>query len=137
MDSPGKDPVVEKTEGLQRFVVHCHRSKTPHYDLRLERGGVLNCWAVPKGIPDRPGLRRFAINSGDHGLSVLEFSGNIPEGEYGAGEISIFDSGTYVSESWKDEKIVFFLNGEKFNGRYVLVKFKNAGDKDWLLMKTR
>jgi bifunctional non-homologous end joining protein LigD len=69
-------------------------------------------------------------------LSVLKFSGTIKDGEYGAGEISIYDSGTYETESWKDEKIVFILNGERLRGRYVLVKFTKAGDKDWLLMKT-
>jgi DNA ligase D-like protein (predicted 3'-phosphoesterase) len=136
MDSPGNDPAGEKKEDLQRFVVHRHRSKIPHYDLRLERKGVLKCWAIPKGIPDHSGLRRLAIDSGDHDLSVLDFSGTVPEGQYGAGEISIYDSGTYEKESWKDEKIVFVLNGRKFKGRYVLVKFKKAGDKDWLLMKT-
>ncbi|WP_421909709.1 DNA polymerase ligase N-terminal domain-containing protein [Methanolacinia petrolearia] len=136
MDYPGNDPAGEKAEGLQRFVVHFHRSKTPHYDLRLERHGVLKCWAVPKGIPDHPGLRRLAIGSGDHDPSVLDFSGTITEGQYGAGEISIYDSGIYETESWKDEKIVFVLNGMKFKGRYVLVRFKKAGDEDWLLMKT-
>lgn len=91
---------------------------------------------MPKGIPTQPGLRRLAIDSGDHDLSVLEFSGTIPEGEYGAGEIAIYDSGDYETESWHEEKIVFLLHGEKIKGRYVLVKFKKAGEKDWLLMKT-
>lgn len=131
-----KKSTDDKKENLQRFVVHYHEAKTKHYDLRLEKDGILKCWAVPKGIPGRPGLRRLAIDSGNHDLSVLEFSGTIKEGEYGAGEISIYDSGTYETESWKDEKIVFILNGEKLRGRYVLVKFKKAGEKDWLLMKT-
>jgi len=122
---------------MQRFVVHYHLSKSPHYDLRLERRGVLKCWAVPKGIPSNHGLRRLAIDSGDHDLSVLDLSGTIPEGEYGAGGIEIYDSGTYETESWHDDKIVFILYGEKIEGRYVLVKFKKAGDRDWLLMKTK
>ena len=123
-------------EGQTRFVIHYHKSKTEHYDLRLERDGVLKCWAVPKGIPGSPGLRRLAIDSGDHDLSALDFSGTIPEGNYGAGEIEIYDSGIYETESWHDEKIVFLLHGDRIEGRFVLVRFKKAGDKDWLLMKT-
>ncbi|MBN1431594.1 MAG: ATP-dependent DNA ligase [Methanomicrobiaceae archaeon] len=138
MDSIENDPAEKVDEdGMQRFVIHYHRSRSPHYDLRLERGGVLKCWAVPKGIPDYPGLRRLAVDSGDHDLSVLDFSGTIPEGEYGAGEIEIHDSGIYETESWKNEKIVFILHGERIKGRYILVRFKKAGDEDWLLMKTR
>ncbi len=137
MDSAGdgrKERIGD--DGTRPFVVHYHRSKSPHYDLRLERGGVLKCWAVPKGIPDRPGIRHLAIDSGDHDISVLGFSGTIPEGEYGAGRIEIYDSGEYGTESWEGEKIVFVLHGEKLKGRYVLVRFKKAGDKEWLLMKT-
>lgn len=138
MESPENDPAdAWQNKGIQRFVIHYHRSKSPHYDLRLERGGVLKCWAVPKGIPENPNLRHLAIDSGDHDISVLDFSGTIPEGEYGAGEIEIHDSGTYETESWNEEKIVFILHGEKIEGRYVLVRFKKAGDRNWLLMKTK
>lgn len=136
MDSDGDDRKESiGDDGTRPFVIHYHRSKSPHYDLRLRRGGILKCWAVPKGIPDQPGIRRLAIDSGDHDISALDFSGTIPEGEYGAGVIEIYDSGEYWTESWDGEKIVFVLNGEKLKGRYVMVMFKKAGDKEWLLMK--
>lgn len=130
-------PENENSDSGLRFVVHRHDSRSPHYDLRLEKDGVLKSWAVPKGIPVMPGRRNLAIDSGDHDLSTLNFHGTIPAGEYGAGEIGIYDKGTYEVESWHDDKIVFILHGERLDGRYVLVKFKKAGENDWLLMKTK
>ncbi|WOF17230.1 ATP-dependent DNA ligase [Methanoplanus sp. FWC-SCC4] len=120
-----------------RFVVHDHHSKNHHYDLRLEKDGILKCWAVPKGVPEIPGEKHLSIDSGDHELSALTFSGIIPAGEYGAGEILIDDSGTYESLSWDEKKIEFFLHGEKYRGKYVLVRFKRAGEGNWLLMKAK
>ncbi|MBN2733367.1 MAG: ATP-dependent DNA ligase [Methanomicrobiaceae archaeon] len=118
-----------------RFVLHKHQAKSLHYDLRLERDGVLKCWALPKGVPMVSKEKRLAIESGDHKTDLLYFSGIIPKGQYGAGEINIDDSGKYEILLWSDIKIEFILKGDKYKGRYILVRFQKAGPKTWLLMK--
>jgi bifunctional non-homologous end joining protein LigD len=116
------------------FVVHEHHAHHLHYDLRLEREGVLKSWAVPKGIPDRPGVRHLAVETVDHPLSYKDFSGEIPAGEYGAGTVSIWDSGLYRVKYWGPEKIEFVALGEKMHGLYVLIRFRKGGSKTWLLL---
>lgn len=120
-----------------RFVLHDHAAKHHHFDLRLERNGVLKSWAVPKGLPEVSGERRLAIAVEDHELSYISFEGVIPEGEYGAGTVSIADHGTYEPLAWSDDRIEVVLNGARFSGKYVLVRFKKAGEKEWLVMKAR
>jgi len=121
---------------MARFVIQEHHARRLHYDLRLERDGVLVSWAVPKTPPRRPGLRRLAIRVEDHPIGYIDFEGEIEEGRYGAGTVTIWDSGTYEAESWKEKKIVFHLHGNKLHGRYTFVKMV-WGDEQWLLFKTR
>jgi bifunctional non-homologous end joining protein LigD len=120
-----------------RFVLHDHAAKHHHFDLRLERDGVLKSWAVPKGLPEVPGERRLAIAVEDHELSYITFEGTIPEGEYGAGTVSIADHGTYEALVWGDDRIEVVFHGSRFTGKYVLVRFKKAGEKEWLVMKAK
>jgi DNA ligase D-like protein (predicted ligase)/DNA ligase D-like protein (predicted 3'-phosphoesterase) len=119
-----------------RFVIQEHHSHKLHYDLRLERDGVLKSWAVPKGIPEAAGAKHLAVAVEDHPLEYLSFEGEIPKGEYGAGTVSIWDSGSYDTKHWDMEKIEVILHGRRLNGAYVLVKFKRAGKNDWLLFRT-
>ena len=119
-----------------RFVVQEHHARHLHYDLRLERDGVLKSWAVPKGIPETPGERHLAVAVEDHPLEYAGFAGEIPKGEYGAGTVAIWDSGTYETKHWDEGKIEVRLHGKRLSGLYVLVKFRRAGDKDWLLFRS-
>jgi DNA ligase D-like protein (predicted 3'-phosphoesterase) len=118
-----------------RFVLHDHAAKHHHFDFRLERDGVLKSWAVPKGLPETHGERRLAIAVEDHDLDYIGFEGTIPEGEYGAGTVAISDNGTYEPLVWSDDRIEVILHGTRFRGKYVLVRFKKAGEKEWLVMK--
>ena len=123
--------------GKPRFVLHEHFSKHHHFDLRLEHDGALASWAVPKGLPNIPGERRLAIAVEDHPLDYLGFEGTIPEGEYGAGEVKIADTGTYDPVAWDREHIDVHLQGARFIGNYVLVRFKKAGEKEWLIFRSK
>lgn len=120
-----------------RFVLHDHAAKHHHFDFRLERDGVLKSWAVPKGLPEKPGERRLMIETEDHPPDYIGFEGTIPEGDYGAGEVTIGDSGNYDTLAWTPERIEVVLHGRKFSGVYVLVRFKKAGEKEWLVMKKK
>ena len=119
-----------------RFVVQEHHASRLHWDFRLEMDGVLKSWAVPKTPPTIPGVRRLAVAVEDHELDYIGFEGTIPEGEYGAGSVEIWDKGTYEVESKKPEKLVFELHGERMRGRYTLVHFTEK-DENWLLFKTK
>jgi bifunctional non-homologous end joining protein LigD len=122
--------------GGNTFVIHEHHARRLHFDLRLERDGVLKSWAVPKGIPETTGERHLAVQVEDHPLEYGSFEGTIPAGEYGAGTVSIWDTGTYDTLVWKEGKIEVVFNGNRLHGRYALVRFRRAGGKDWLLLKT-
>jgi len=125
----------KKTEGLI-FVVQEHHARRLHYDLRLESGGVLKSWAVPKGIPQASGERRLAVQTEDHPYDYAGFEGTIPKGQYGAGTVKIWDKGSFEPKLWEDDKIEFTLNGQTLKGRYVLVRLKKAKeDNAWLLLK--
>ena len=117
------------------FVVHEHRARHLHYDLRMERGGVLKSWAVPKGIPEAEGEKHLAVETEDHPLEYLTFEGTIPEGEYGAGTEAIWDTGTYETLVWGEGKVEVIFHGKRLSGRYVLVRFRRPGKKDWLIFK--
>ncbi|MCZ7356615.1 MAG: non-homologous end-joining DNA ligase [Candidatus Methanoperedens sp.] len=132
--TPEPPASVEKGMG-KSFVVQEHHARRLHYDLRLEKEGVLKSWAVPKGIPEISGDRRLAVQVEDHPLEYGKFEGTIPEGQYGAGTVKIWDRGLYEPIAWGEDKIEFIVKGEKMEGRYVLVKFKKAGEKNWLLFK--
>jgi bifunctional non-homologous end joining protein LigD len=115
---------------LPRFVVQEHHASSLHWDLRLEREGTLASWAVPRGIPAHPDENRLAVRTEDHPLSYLEFEAEIPAGNYGAGTMTIWDSGAYELEKWRDDEVIAVFHGERLEGRYVL--FKTRG-KDWML----
>lgn len=124
----------KKTTG-KSFVIHEHHSRRLHYDLRLERDGVLKSWAVPKGPPESPGEKHLAVHVEDHPLEYGTFEGTIPQGQYGAGTVKIWDKGFYEPLVWDDNKIEVLMKGEKMEGRYVLVRFKKAGENNWLFFK--
>ncbi len=117
------------------FVVHEHHARNLHFDLRLERDGVLKSWAVPKGVPLVPGEKHLAVAVEDHPLDYGHFEGTIPEGEYGAGTVSIWDNGNYETKHWDNDKIEITFHGKRLGGPYVLVRFKRAGKNDWLLFR--
>ena len=117
------------------FVIQEHHARHLHYDLRLERDGVLKSWAVPRGIPANPGEKHLAVAVEDHPLEYGTFEGEIAKGEYGAGTVTIWDSGTYDTKHWDDKKIEVMLHGNRLQGAYVLVKFGRAGKNDWLLFR--
>ena len=121
---------------MGRFVVQRHDASRLHWDFRLEMDGVLKSWAVPKEPPTRPGLRRLAVAVEDHDLDYIDFEGVIPEGEYGAGTVEIWDEGDFELESRGPDKLVFELRGEKMRGRYTLVHFTEKAE-NWLLFKSR
>jgi len=125
----------ESRPSFGRFVVQKHRARTLHYDFRLERDGVFKSWAVPKGIPEGVGPRHLAIQVPDHPLAYGSFEGTIPEGEYGAGTVEIWDEGTYELLEWSDRTIGFVLHGRRLQGTYSLVRFERKGPRDWLLFR--
>ncbi len=116
--------------GAGRFVVQEHHARSLHWDLRLERDGVLMSWAVPKGIPSDPRKNALAVRTEDHPLEYLEFAGEIPRGEYGAGSMRIWDRGTYVPEKFREDEVIATFQGERVRGRYAL--FRTEG-KNWML----
>jgi len=117
------------------FVVHRHEASHLHWDLRLEMDGVLKSWAVPKEPPLETNVKRLAIQVEDHDLEYGKFEGKIPEGEYGAGTVKIWDKGTYKLVEKTGDKIVAKMNGKKLKGEYVLLRFKKAGEKNWLFFR--
>jgi bifunctional non-homologous end joining protein LigD len=117
---------------MSRFVVQEHHASHLHWDFRLEKEGVLKSWAVPKGVPEEKSVKRLAIRVEDHDLDYIDFEGTIPEGQYGAGIVKIWDSGEYELESETEKRMVFKLKGGRLKGNYSLVHLK---DKQWLLIK--
>jgi len=117
-----------------RFVIQKHQATHLHYDFRLEMDNVLKSWAVPKEPPTQPGIRRLAVQVEDHELSYIDFEGTIPEGEYGAGSVEIWDKGTYTLKNRTNKIIEFALDGSRLKGNYALVNFK---ENNWLLIKKK
>ena len=115
-----------------RFVVHEHHARRLHWDLRFERDGVLASWAIPNGIPDDPKRNRKAIHVEDHPLEYIDFKGTIPSGNYGAGEVTIWDQGTYRTEKWRKDEVMVIFHGERLTGRYVLFR-AGHDEKDWMI----
>jgi bifunctional non-homologous end joining protein LigD len=117
--------------GPPRFVVQEHSARRLHWDLRLEHEGVAASWAIPNGIPMDPEENRKAVHTEDHPLEYLEWEGEIPKGEYGAGTMRIWDRGTYELEKWEARKVVLRFDGERVQGRYAL--FRAGKEKDWMI----
>jgi bifunctional non-homologous end joining protein LigD len=121
------------------FVVQRHDARSLHYDFRLERDGALASWAVPKGVPLEPGQQHLAVHVEDHPLEYASFEGEIPKGEYGAGTVEIWDSGTYeLVEEKKNGGLTVRLHGKRLDGTWSLVPAKLSGDpKNWLILRKR
>ena len=119
------------------FVVQEHHAQNLHWDFRLERYGVLASWAVPKGPPAEFGEKRLAVQVEDHPLEYGNFSGDIPEDQYGGGHVDIWDKGTFETIKWDDSVVEVILAGQKMSGRYTLVKTKGYGKNSWILMKQK
>jgi bifunctional non-homologous end joining protein LigD len=130
-----------------RFVVHEHHAKRLHYDFRLEIGGVLKSWAVPKGPSLDPAHKRLAVMVPDHPLIYIDFEAIIPEGSYGAGPVIVWDEGTFSpidtddpETALKNGKLSFVLKGKKLKGAFALARMThlpNATGKEWLLIKKK
>ena len=121
------------------FVVQRHQARRLHYDFRLERGGALASWAVPKGVPLEPGVQHLAVHVEDHPLEYGDFEGEIPAGQYGAGSVEIWDRGTYeLLEEKRNGGLTVRLHGERLDGTYALVPARLSGDpKNWLIIRKR
>jgi bifunctional non-homologous end joining protein LigD len=113
-----------------RFVIHEHHARSLHWDLRLERDGVLVSWAVPKGIPPDPKKNHLAVLVEDHPLDYIDFAGDSPQGNYGAGTVKIWDRGTYETEKFRDDEVIVVFHGERLQGKYVL--FQTKGNQ-WMI----
>jgi bifunctional non-homologous end joining protein LigD len=120
----------EEAGPAPRFVVQEHHARRLHWDLRLEHDGVLASWAVPRGIPPDPKRNHLAVRTEDHPLEYLEFHGEIPAGQYGAGTMAIWDQGTYEEHKFREDEVMVTFHGERVRGRYVL--FRTKGD-DWMI----
>jgi DNA ligase D-like protein (predicted 3'-phosphoesterase) len=132
-----------------RFVVQEHQARSHHFDFRLEVGGVLKSWAVPKGPSTDPREKRLAVPVEDHPLDYAEFEGVIPAGQYGAGAVVVWDRGTYdhlteldgrpkpVAKALEDGHLVIRLHGEKLKGGYALQRVAQGDDERWLLIKLK
>lgn len=127
----------EKRTGEGIYVVQKHAATHLHYDLRLEMDGVLKSWAVPKAPPEEKGVKRLAVQVEDHPVEYANFEGTIPEGEYGAGTVEIWDRGSYVIKEKDENKIIFEIRGNRLKGDYCLVRFKGKEKeaKNWLFFK--
>ncbi|TDR51485.1 DNA ligase D-like protein (predicted 3'-phosphoesterase) [Halomonas ventosae] len=141
------EPMEDGRQGdLPRFVIQQHAASTMHYDVRLEVDGVLKSWAVPKGPSTDPRVKRLAIPTEDHPLAYADFEGVIPEGEYGAGTVLIWDRGHYrnlkegddrpsIAEQLEEGHATVWLEGEKLRGGYALIRTHLEQGEGWLLVK--
>jgi bifunctional non-homologous end joining protein LigD len=135
------EPFGTREAAGSRFVVQLHAARARHYDFRLEHDGVLVSWAVPKGPSPDPAEKRLAVRVEDHPVDYIHFEGLIPEGNYGAGAVIVWDRGRWepvkaFAEGLESGKLLFDLHGYKLRGRWTLVKTKRS-PKDWLLIKER
>ena len=148
--TPEPKPVLGHEGDHLIFVVHKHAARALHYDLRLELEGVLKSWAVPRGPSLNPSLKRLAVRVEDHPLDYQDFEGVIPEGNYGAGSVIVWDRGFYQHPAARDSKenekllldglsqgnLKFVLRGEKLQGEFALVRTARD-EKSWLLLKKK
>ena len=115
-----------------RFVIQQHHARSLHWDVRLERDGVLVSFAVPRGLPRDRARNNLAKHTEDHPLEYLDFSGEIPAGEYGGGRMTIHDRGTYETDKWRDDEVSVTFHGDRTSGRYV---FFQTGGNDWMVRR--
>jgi bifunctional non-homologous end joining protein LigD len=146
-NTPEPEGKVQKGHRKLAFVVQKHEATRLHYDFRLELDGVLKSWAIPKGLTLDPKVRRLAMMVEDHPFEYRNFEGEIPEGNYGAGKVIIWDSGWYeldrqaddwpktLQEGLKKGELKFVLHGKKFKGSFALIKVTRFGKNAWLLIK--
>jgi len=128
-----------------RFVIQEHNASHLHYDFRLEMPAeidskdiVLKSWAVPKNLPQEANTKRLAVQTEDHPVPYIDFEGEIPQGEYGAGTVKIWDKGKFELQDRNPSHIRFILKGKKIRGEYNLIKTKGFGGKDsWLIFKSK
>ena len=125
---PPAGPVPEGNDDT--FVIQEHHARSLHWDVRLERGGVLVSWAVPKGLPLDPKDNRLAVHTEDHPIDYGSFEGDIPAGEYGGGTVILWDRGRYELEKWTDREVKVVFHGTRAQGRYIF--FQTRG-KDWMV----
>ena len=129
---------VKKGDTNPIYVVQKHQATHLHYDLRLEVDGVLKSWAVPKGIPAVEKVKRLAVQTEDHPLEYARFEGKIPQGEYGAGIVEIWDKGSFTPVDISDNKLIVDITGKKVKGHYCLIRFKpKENQQNWLLFKIK
>ncbi|MGB6182071.1 MAG: ATP-dependent DNA ligase [Rhodococcus sp. (in: high G+C Gram-positive bacteria)] len=121
----GSDPI---------FVIQEHHARRLHFDFRLERGGVLVSWAVPKNLPTDEKKNHLAVHTEDHPMDYASFEGEIPRGEYGGGEVTVWDHGTFTTEKWRDDEVIVELTGERVQGRYALIR---TGGDQWLVHRMK
>lgn len=138
-----------RSRGAPRFVVQKHDARRLHYDVRLEVDGVLASWAVPKGPSLDPADKRLAMRTEDHPLDYIDFEGVIPQGEYGAGPVIVWDTGTYrnlterggnpvaVAEGLASGHVAVWLDGEKLRGGFAFTRLERRGRDAWLMVKMR
>ncbi len=125
---PGAGPLPEGNDDT--FVIQEHHARRLHWDVRLERGGVLVSWAVPKGLPLDPKTNHLAVHTEDHPLEYASFEGSIPHGEYGGGKVVIWDRGRYVTEKWTPREVKVVFDGSRASGRYVFFQIREG---DWMV----
>jgi len=120
------------------YVIQKHQATHLHYDLRLEIDGVLKSWAIPKEPPTAEGVKRLAVQVEDHPVDYASFEGTIPEGQYGAGKVEIWDKGSFSFIERNKDKLIVDINGKKLSGTYCLIRLKKPGsEKNWLFFKTK
>ncbi len=119
-----------KRSDLPTFVIQEHHARALHWDFRLERDGVLVSWALPKGLPMDPDVNHLAVHVEDHPFDYGGFEGIIPKGQYGAGQVTIWDHGTYDTEKWRTNEVMVVLHGKRASGRYVLFPID---EKNWMI----
>ena len=134
--TPEPSGAADRTgDAAPRFVIQHHLATRLHHDLRLERGGTLRSWALPKGLPLVRSERHMAVQTEDHPMEYLTFSGEIPAGEYGAGPMRIWDEGDYDVREWTDDKVTFRLHGHRHHGVWHLFRTRNSEKSQWLVTR--
>jgi len=146
-ETTGPEGTVGESEGLPVFIIQKHDARNLHYDLRLESEGVMKSWAVPKGPSMDPKVRRLAVPTEDHPMSYNDFEGVIPEGNYGAGTVIVWDRGTFQNAKGEDVSFAdnldeghatILLSGEKLYGKFALIRTKRGGKRlQWLFFKMK